>query len=646
MAEVDRARVAAAARAIAEAAEPARMLTRTAAVRDSGRTRTVAPAIARVLRGRDWRRQLARRLEADVKYAVWRAVTQEVPEEALVRAEAALARTTRSERPRQEAAIGRVRRNPEQVVEAAERSRQRLAGREMADEEAEALVEELVRAATTILDSAYPAEEAEQARRGEEAETCMATEWFVTVHGGDAERAAENAEMTGMAIEDVFRIAVAGVSRQATDHAHEVVFTDVPVSGVSVARWTAARYMVARRDVNAQPARNVAAAVRYIVRQSTEMLELLAVERDGERKLVSRKWSGRIPEAERVRTYPVVGFEAYSRSREGAVSYTPILDERTQAMYRRATEAGRRRDAARRAPMALVFSPEAVVPASSYAVDMEALSVDTALFLTRHGTDAVAVEMERDTALAVHAGAAPPAMAVYAEREGAALTDTLRPREDAGSAEVMLRQQAGIVAQMARGHTEEGGGAAGRRAAGRREEGGAGGRGAERTAEMATAGEMMQQAETEMLRRAAGAEIERRAQRMDAPVMAERAPQYLRNSEQAGGRERGERRQATQRKEAEILFDATGALERDATETFGVAGIFFMVGSEATRHEGQPVVVIDRDQALRYRRHAGELSRRGAARHIFRGSRQEYEEAVARLSSRETPVSVSGYPVV
>lgn len=147
---------------------------------------------------------------------------------------------------------------------------------------------------------------------------------------------------------------------------------------------------------------------------------------------------------------------------------------------------------------------------------------------------------------------------------------------------------------------------------------------------MATAGEMMQQAETEMLRRAAGAEIERRAQRMDAPVMIGRAPQYLRNGTQPGRRNFGERRQTTQRQDAGLLFDATGALERDATETFSVAGIFFMVGSEATRHEGQPVVVLDRDQVLRYRRHAGELSRNGAVRHIFRGSRQEYEEAAAR----------------
>jgi hypothetical protein len=149
---------------------------------------------------------------------------------------------------------------------------------------------------------------------------------------------------------------------------------------------------------------------------------------------------------------------------------------------------------------------------------------------------------------------------------------------------------------------------------------------------------MQQQAETDILTRAARDEIERRERELDARVSTETAPEYLRTeARQAGGRRRGRARVVN------IVYDESGAIEDDATTTFGVAGIFYMLGSEATRYEGQPVVVVDADQALRHGRHAHEMR---AVRHIYRGSRQAREDAIARLRQYSTPVSVSNYPVL
>lgn len=660
MTEVDTSRTAAAARAILAAVAP-QDIVRTLRTADRGQTRVVAPAIARVIGHRNWQQRLAQRLAGDAKYAVWRAVVRGERDLAMRDAEEAVRKAPRNERARQEAALVRMR-GEEDYAGEAERLWREMAERgdpgAMADEQADLMLEEVVRHATTILDSAYAAAEREQQQRGEKAEQAMATEWFVTIHGADR-GAAE--EASARVVEEVVSVVLVGVSRQATDHLHEIAFFEFPVSGTAVRRWTAERYMVRQRDVNAQPARNTGAAVRYVQRQSTEMLAVTYEDRQTPagtwRQAVTKRWNGRIPAARGVRTHPLTGFEVYAqpgerygeggRYRQDEVSYTPRLDERTLAAHGRMSEAAKRRMRAQLAPAALVYHPNAAVPASSYTVEDEALGVNTAFFFAREGTDAAAVEMERDTALTVHAGAAPRAMPVYTAREGAGLTHTPRPGEDTARAVEMLRKQAEVVAAMARGVKPPAGGQ-------RRDN-----REGESVVGLRTVRDMQQQAETDILRRAAAEEIERREREMDVRVSTERAPQYLRTeTEQAhrtrgvggegqrGERRKGEQQTGEQQREVNMLYDERGAIEADATETFGVAGIFYMIGSEATRYEGQPVVVVDADQALRHERHAREMSRFGAVRHIYRGSRQAREEAIERLKQYSTPVSVSNYPVL
>lgn len=668
MTEVDTSRTAATARALLEAVAP-QDIVRTLRTADSGQRRAVAPAIARVIGSRNWQQRLAQRLAGDAKYAVWRAVARGEREAALRDAQEAARKAPRNERARQEAALTRMR-GEEDYAGEAERLWREMAERgdprTIADEQADLMLEEVVRHATTILDSAYAAAEREQQQRGEAAATAMATEWFITIHGAD--RAAAE-EASARVVEEVVSVVLVGVSRQATDHIHEVAFFGFPVSGTAVKRWTAERYMVRPRDVNAQPARNTGAAVRYVQRQSTEMLAVTYEDRQTPagtwRQAVTKRWSGRMPAVKGVRTYPLTGFEVYARPgerygeggryAENEVSYTPRLDERTLAAYGRASEAARRRMRAQLAPAALVYHPNAAVPASSYTVEDEALGVGTAFFFAREGTDAAAVEMERDTALTVHAGAAPRAMPVYTAREGAGLTHTPRPGEDTARAVEMLRKQAEVVAAMARGVRPPAGGQRGQRGqAGTGSTGGQrrDGREGESVTGLGTVRDMQQQAETDMLRRAAREEIERRERELDARVRTERAPQYLRTEtgqERTRGRESGRGGAAEERdgeREVNMLYDESGAVEADATDTFGVAGIFYMIGSEATRYEGQPVVVVDADQALRHERHKREMSRFGAVRHIYRGSRQARDEAIERLRQYSTPVSVSNYPVL
>lgn len=684
MTEVDARRTAATARALLEAVAP-QDIVRTLRTADSGQRRAVAPAIARVVGSRNWQQRLAQRLAGDVKYAVWRAVARGEREAALRDAEEAVRKAPRNERARQEAALAKMR--GQDYAGKVERTQRELEERgdpgEMADEQADLMLEEVVRHATTILDSAYSAADREQQRRGEMAATVMATEWFVTVHG--AHRRATD-EASARVVEEVLSVVLVGVSRQATDHIHEVAFFEFPVSGTAVRSWTAERYMVRPRDVNAQPARNTGAAVRYVQRQSTEMLAVTYEDRETPagrytpaatwRQAVTRRWSGRIPAARGVRTYPLTGFEVYARPggrygeggryAEDEVSYTPRLDERTLAVHGRMSEAARRRMRAQLAPAALVYHPNAAVPASSYTVEDEALGVGTAFFFARDGTDAAAVEMERDTALTVHSGAAPKAMPVYTAREGAGLTDTPRPGEDTARAVEMLRKQAEVVAAMARGvrppQRHEGqirqagqagtGSTRGQRGGGQTREGG------ESVVGQATVRDMQQQAETDMLRRAAREEIERRERELDVRVRTDGAPQYLRTEERQQRRDtrgeagdRGDRGATgetggtggTGGREVNMLYDERSMFEEDATETFGVAGIFYMIGSEATRYEGQPVVVVDADQALRHERHAQEMR---AVRHIYRGSREHREQALQRLRQHSTPVSISNYPVV
>lgn len=654
MTEVDTRRTAATARAILEAVAP-QDIVRTLSTADSGQKRMVAPAIARVIGHRNWQQRLARRLAGDAKYAVWRAVARGERETALRDAEEAVRKAPRNERARQEAAMVRMRGDEDYAGEA-ERLWREMAERgdpgEMADYHADLLLEEVVRHATTILDSAYAAAEREQQERGEAATQALATEWFVTIHGG---RGAVEEGSTRV-VEEVVSVVLVGVSRQATDHVHEVAFFEFPVSGRAVRRWTAERYMARLRDVNAQPARNTGAAVRYVQRQSTQMLAVTYEDRETPtgrwRHAATRMWSGRMPATRGVRTYPLTGFEVYAspgerygeggRYREDEVSYTPKLDERTLAAQERMSEAARRRLRAKLAPAALVYRPNAAVPASSYTVEDEALGVNTAFFFAREGTDAAAVEMERDTALTVHAGAAPRAMPVYTAREGAGLTYTPRPGEDTAKAVEMLRRQSEVVAAMARGVRPPAGGQRGHE--GQTGTGSTGGqrrdnREGESVTGLGTVRDMQQQAETDILRRAAQQEIERRERELDARVSTERAPEYLRTeTEQDRARSR-----ATGGREVNMLYDESGVIEEDATETFGVAGIFYMIGSEATRYEGQPVVVVDADQALRHERHAREMR---AVRHIYRGSRQAREDAIARLRQYSTPVSVSNYPVM
>lgn len=695
MTEVDKRRTAATARALLEAVAP-QDIVRTLRTADSGQTRAVAPAIARVVGHRNWQQRLAQRLAGDVKYAVWRAVARGEREAAMRDAEEAVRKAPRNERARQEAALVRMR-GDEDYAGDVERVRREMAERgdprTMADEQADLMLEEVVRHATTILDSAYAAQEREQQQRGEMATTAMATEWFITVHGADR-RAVEDA--SARVVEEVVSVVLVGVSRQATDHVHEIAFFGFPVSGTAVRKWTAERYMVRPRDVNAQPARNTGAAVRYVQRQSTEMLavtyENVQIQADTLldrqiptgtrnqvvtwRQAVTRRWNGRIPAARGVRTHPLTGFEVYARPggrygeggryAEDEVSYTPRLDERTLAVHGRMSEAARRRMRAQLAPAALIYHPNAAVPASSYTVEDEALGVSTAFFFAREGTDAAAVEMERDTALTVHAGAAPRAMPVYAVREGAGLTDTPRPGEDTARAVEMLRRQAEVVAAMARGvrppaHREERGHGAANRAGRTGTAGTAGERGerGESVVGLGTVRDMQQQAETDILRRAAREEIERRERELDVRVRTDGAPQYLRTDERQQSRDRSDRGdrgdrggresrvgRGTGRREVNMLYDERGTFEEDATETFGVAGIFYMIGSEATRYEGQPVVVVDADQALRHERHAREMAERGAVRHIYRGSREMREQAMQRLRQYSTPVSISNYPVV
>lgn len=674
MTEVDTSRTAATARALLEAVAP-QDIVRTLRTADSGQRRAVAPAIARVVGHRNWQQRLAQRLAGDVKYAVWRAVARGEREAALRDAEEAVRKAPRNERARQEASLKRMRGDEDYAGEAERKWREmaeRGDPRTIADEQADLMLEEAVRHATTILDSAYAVADREQQQRGEMAATAVATEWFVTVHGADR-RAVE--EATARVVEEVVSVVLVGVSRQATDHLHEIAFFEFPVSGTAVRSWTAERYIVRLRDVNAQPARNTGAAVRYVQRQSTEMLAVTYEDRQTPagtwRQAVTRRWSGRIPAARGVRTYPLTGFEVYARPgerygeggryAEDEVSYTPRLDERTLAAYGRTSEAARRRMRAQLAPAALVYHPNAAVPASSYTVEDEALGVGTAFFFARDGTDAAAVEIERDTALTVHAGAAPRAMPVYTAREGAGLTNTPRPGEDTARAVEMLRRQAEVVAAMARGVRPPHGqaGQAGQRGRVERDESVVG---------QGTARDMQQQAETDILRRAARDEIERRERELDARVRTERAPQYLRTEAGQGraGREVRERAGTGDRagtgsrdgrderagrgdrggRRVNMVYDESGTFEADATGTFGVAGIFYMIGSEAARYEGQPVVVVDADQALRHERHAGEMAERGAVRHIYRGSRQAREQAVERLRQHSTPISISNYPVL
>lgn len=647
--------------------------------RHSGRERRVTPpAVAALVQGTGWKWNTAKILAGDPKYAVWSAAAEAIEREQLVvvaggvdeeksnmeaalemameRVRKAVARAGRR-RERAEAAREAIEENPgraligaavnlvrlreetrwEKVDYMTEREEERRE-RVVRERQVVERVEEIVRLATAVLDSRVYTSDEQHRQQEENTKNTLATEWFTTVHGAILRRVEEDAwtveEMeTGTMVEKVVVKEVRGVARQEEDHMHEVLTFEYPVTGEAVRQWTMQRYGVREaRDVSAQPVRNERAALEYLRRQSLRT-EAITWTRGGRgdrrerevRVLTSRREAEREAGGRGVRTHPSIPRHRTEEERQQEETQTYVYTR----PYERRTAAGD----PNYAPYTLIARGEAV-PARGYTLHAAGREAETRapLFFAAVGDEAVAVEADRDVALAANAGMLPRMATLYTTQEGAAVEAEERGAGEAGET---MRGIAATAAALLRGVYPP--------------------QIQWRTRPVTTEG-VRARAEADAMSRAARVEARRRQWLTRVVTNTERAPVYLRTMEaegRMGVRDRvvrdGERRGYTMelvrgmRDGVRVVYDPAGEAEREAIETFAAPGIFYMTDSTALRYEGQPVVVYDSVQAERHRRRAQEIE---APIHIFRGTEEQERRILEREEGRaHSTIAIAEYPV-
>lgn len=634
---------------------------------------TVSPAVARLLTPPDWQWKAANTLRGDPKYALWRlAAGHERPTAHDIRraAQQAVAVAGTRSRQRAQAALAIIEAGPvqqyEAIREALAREREEAADAQSNAEMARRLPG-LLRHATTVLDSAQAVTRQQYAAEEEACGNTLASEWFVTVH-----TAAGRAAPTGTMTEDVVREVYTGMARQEEDHVHELVTLFYPVTQEAITAWTQQRYAVDRRQVAAQPVRNMQAAAEYIRRQSvqttyteynsgvfsvngqrqqwaqtqTQAQTQTRTQAQAQAQVQTQVQSRQVPvnkrvalTADGVRTHPGIGMSTEQQERaeaehreamaHRAITQTYAFAGRAQIeSTARTARAGSTARAGRAnyAPYALVGRGQRM-PAAGYALEraLERLPDSSPLFFSERGEDAVAVEADRNTALAASAHLLPEMATLFVDREGSYVGDGVSPSGSTHRAKRTLQEMADAAAALIRGTPPH------------------------EVGMDTVGGTTPQEIETALsavyMAREGAAQVRRRERASRVQVNVQRAPLYLRERLETPALASGRRTAHITQTYANtftLLFDADGTQEREAVAVFGHAGVFRMTGSTALLYEGQPALVFDSIQATRHARNSARL---GARVRIFRGTREEHDRALATHSVNETAVSISAYPV-